>query len=142
MCFTASGGSCVEDVILISRTPSSFIESKVEESPELPASSVLEDRSILSSQIVQSESTLKIPSIETMLHSASSEYGGDGASLSRSTNVIPKSEEASLIPVSRPTASPLGLVYPHPPPPYPTEELQSQTYKVKFVLFYFLKIIL
>ena len=129
----------MEDVILLSRTPPSFIESKVEESAEIPQSSMLEDTSLMStSQIVTSESALKIPSIETMLHSTSSEYAGDGSSMSGGSTVIPKSEEASLISavasVSQPTASSLGLVYAHPPPPYPTEELQSQTFKVSAYL--------
>ncbi|KAJ9601616.1 hypothetical protein L9F63_000224, partial [Diploptera punctata] len=128
------GGSHVEDVIILPRAPT-FIESKMEESAELPQSSMLEDTSMLStSQIATSESSLKISSIETMLHSTSSEYAGDGAGMSGDTNVIPKSEEASLISavasVSQTATSPLELVYAHPPPPYPSEELQSQTFKV------------
>ncbi|PSN38805.1 hypothetical protein C0J52_07901 [Blattella germanica] len=122
--------SRVEDVILIPRT-SSFIESKVEERTNLPQGSMLEEASILSrSQIVASEGSLKIPSIETMLHAASPGYAGESTGMPGTSDVIPKSEEASLLPAVGSAGPSLEMVYAHPPPPYPSEGLQTQTYKV------------
>lgn len=83
-----------------------------------------------------SDSPLKISGIETMLQSASPGYvAAEGTSDPGAADVIPKSEEAALLPavpaMDEPTGTALGLVYGHPPPPpYPSGDLQSQTYKV------------
>lgn len=125
----------IEDVILLPRSPSSYIESKVEETEELTPAPLLEDPSLTARQIVASESPLKISGIETILQSTSSGYATDRTGVTGATDVIPKSEEASLLPavpaMDQPTRAALGLVYGHPPPPpYPSEDLQSQTFKV------------
>jgi hypothetical protein len=108
----------MEDVILLSRSPPSYMESKVEETEELPPTPLLEDPSLLRRPIV-----------------ASPAYAAEGTSVPVPTGVIPKSEESSLLPVvpamEQPTGTALGLVYSHPPPPpYPSGDLQSQTFKV------------
>lgn len=125
----------MEDVILLPSSPPSYIESKVEETGVLPQASLLEDPSLTRRQIVASESTLKISGIETVLQSASPGYAAERTRVPGTTDVIPKSEEASLLPavsaMDQSTGTPLGLVYGHPPPPpYPSGDLQSQTFKV------------
>jgi hypothetical protein len=114
----------MEDVILLSRSPPSYMESKVEETEELPPTPLIEAPSLIRRQIV-----------------ASPVYAAEGTSLSGATGVIPKSEESSLLPavpaMEQPTGAALGLVYGHPPPPpYPSGDLQSQTFKVMTELFY------
>jgi hypothetical protein len=89
---------------------------------------------------VGSESHLKLSGIETMLQSASPGYvTAEGAGGRGPTVVIPKSEDATLLPavpaMDQPTGTALGLVYGHPPPPpYPSGDLQSQAYKVRMTV--------
>ncbi|KDR22275.1 hypothetical protein L798_02381 [Zootermopsis nevadensis] len=125
----------MEDVILLPRSPPSYIESKVEETRVLSQATLLDDPSLTRRQIVASESALKISGIETVLQSTSPGYAAERTRVPGATDVIPKSEEASLIPavstMDQSTGTPLGLVYGHPPPPpYPSGDLQSQTFKV------------
>jgi hypothetical protein len=108
----------IEDVILLSRSPPSYMESKVEDTEEMPPSPLLEDPSLMRRQIV-----------------ASPAYAAEGTSVAGATDVVPKSEESSLLPavpaMEQPTATALELVYGHPPPPpYPSGDLHSQTFKV------------
>jgi hypothetical protein len=115
----------MEEVILLSRSPPSYMESKVEETEELPPTPLLEDPSLIRRQIV-----------------ASPIYAAEGTSVPGAAGVIPKSEESSLLPavpaMEQPTGAALGLVYGHPPPPpYPSGDLQTQTFKVMTKLFYY-----
>jgi hypothetical protein len=131
----------MEGVILLPRSPPSYIESKVEETEVLPQAPLLEDPSLTRRQIVASESALKISGIETVLQSTSPPYAAEGAGVPGATNVIPKSEDASLLPTVSPmdqsTGTPLGIVYGHPPPPpYPSGDLQGQTFKVMTEVFH------
>lgn len=105
----------------------------------MPPTSLLEDPSLIRSQIVGSESHLKISGIETMLQSTSPGYVAAEGTGEPGAAVIPKSEDATLLPavavMDQPTGSTLGLVFGHPPPPpYPSGDLQSQTYKVRMTV--------
>jgi hypothetical protein len=115
----------MEEVILLSRSPPSYMETKVEVTEELPPAPLIEDPPLTRRQMV-----------------ASPIYAAEGTNVPGATGVIPKLEESSLLPavpaLEQPAGAALGLVYGHPPPPpYPSGDLQSQTYKVMTKLFYY-----
>lgn len=128
---------------MLPRSPPSYIVSKVEETESLPPSSLLEDPALIRSQIVGPESHLKISGIETMLQPAAPGYvAAEGTGEPGAAVVIPKSEDATLLPsvalMDQPTGTALGLVYGHPPPPpYPSGDLQNETYKVRMTVISF-----